>query len=84
MTVINYYLQVFCFVFVIQYECNSIILYSNNIAQHFNITQNWNVSIEKKKQQQPLKTNFKCFSNKPTDHHGLHRANTQETETNIS
>lgn len=49
MTVINYYLQVFCFVFVIQYECNSIILYSNNIAQHFNITQNWNVSIEKKK-----------------------------------
>lgn len=39
---------------------------------------------KKTNKQQPLKTNFKCFSNKPTNHHGLHRANTQETETNIN
>lgn len=37
--------------FFLSYSMNTtvwIILYSNNIAQHFNITQNWNVSIEKK------------------------------------
>lgn len=70
--------------FFLSYSMNTtawIILYSNNIAQHFNITQNWNVSIEKKTNSH---LNFKCFSNKPTDHHGSHRANTQETETNNS